>query len=190
MATTKTLHMALDHKKRFGQKKVKITHRYNLKYTQYACGGFLWDVDIAVCKYAHKCRSVIYNMTTEIPNWLSFYIELHLAVQYSEKCCVQMPELRIQDTHMFCYENGNMKINKCLCFQKRWSDVLRFAGDIDGDLLKIEGTLSYMPFPPVLQCLVEPSLMQPPQSPELNPMQKLWNEMDCRVKVKGPTSHF
>ena len=28
----------------------------------------------------------------------------------------------------------------------------------------------------------------PPQSPHLNPMEMIWDEMDCRVKAKGPTS--
>ena len=28
----------------------------------------------------------------------------------------------------------------------------------------------------------------PPQSPDLNPIEMVWDEMDCRVKAKGPTS--
>ena len=28
----------------------------------------------------------------------------------------------------------------------------------------------------------------PPQSPDLNPMEMVWDEMDRRVKAKGPTS--
>ena len=28
----------------------------------------------------------------------------------------------------------------------------------------------------------------PPQSPDLNPMEMVWDEMDHRVKAKGPTS--
>ena len=28
----------------------------------------------------------------------------------------------------------------------------------------------------------------PPQSPDLNPVQLVWDEMDCRVRAKRPTS--
>ena len=28
----------------------------------------------------------------------------------------------------------------------------------------------------------------PPQSPDLNPVEMVWDEMDCRVKAKGPPS--
>uniref|UniRef100_A0AAY4BRD6 Uncharacterized protein n=1 Tax=Denticeps clupeoides TaxID=299321 RepID=A0AAY4BRD6_9TELE len=28
----------------------------------------------------------------------------------------------------------------------------------------------------------------PPESLDLNPIQMVWGELDCRVKVKGPTS--
>ena len=28
----------------------------------------------------------------------------------------------------------------------------------------------------------------PPQSPDINPVKMVWDEMDCRVKTKGPTS--
>jgi hypothetical protein len=28
----------------------------------------------------------------------------------------------------------------------------------------------------------------PPQSPDLNQIEKVWNELDCRVKEKQPTS--
>lgn len=28
----------------------------------------------------------------------------------------------------------------------------------------------------------------PPQSPDLNPIEMVWDELDCRVKAKQPTS--
>ena len=28
----------------------------------------------------------------------------------------------------------------------------------------------------------------PPQSPDLNPIEMVWDEIDCRMKAKGPTS--
>ena len=88
-----------------------------------------------------------------------------------------------------------------------------FAGDTVSDLFRIQGTLNYHGYHSILQryatpsglCLVglsfifqqdndpnTPAVLHqmtlPPQSPDFNPIEMVWDKLDHRVKERQPTS--